>query len=48
MTLREELLLGDSKQPLTMFFFLKSLFILFCCEGEERRHLPNLLQMLWV
>lgn len=48
MTLREELLLGDSKQPLETFCFLKSHFVLFCLEGERRRHLRSLLRALWV
>lgn len=43
MTYREELLLGDSKQPLETFFILKSLFILFHFEGEDGRQLPDLL-----
>lgn len=39
---------GRQQTAIEIIFFLKSLFILFRFEGEKCRHLPNLLQMLWV
>lgn len=39
---------GRQQTALERVFLLKYDFILFHLEGEEHRHLPDLLQVLWI